>query len=300
MQRIVLIGSWLLLFILESTLSVSAKNKRLTLRNAMAKKLITVLAEGRGTTGENALKLELTSNVDDTLTIVTESGLYFKPGDSTRQPLILLGGDMFVLNAYEKKTTNVTAFCGNSSARCPLRADTYTYERQVDTNLVSILKYAKQNSVPPNLAQCAVWMFTNGHSLSSVYSPVHPIESEKFVAHIAAKMKKKIPIFYRNYRIDSSGFGAMVRRNEEKVYTNITWNGTQGYRNVYVSVYRSDGTIYKRVENNIVSDKSGSAVVVALSRPRDPAGVYFVRLHDDANNILQEKKVMIGDIPEEE
>lgn len=300
MQRIVLIGSWMLLFILQSTLSVSARNKRLTLRNAMAKKLITVDAEGRGTTGVNALKLELTSNVEDTLTIVTESGLCFEPDDSTRQPLILLGEDIFVLNAHQKKTMNVTAFCGNSSARCPLRADKYTYKRQLDTNLVSILKYAKQNNVPPVLAQGAVWLFTNRHSLSSVYSPHFPVESEKFVAYVATRLKRKTPIFYRNYRIDSSGFGAMVRRNEEKVYTNITWNGTQGYRNVYVSVYRADGTLYKRVENNIVSDKSGSAVVVELSRPRDPAGVYFVRLHDDARNILQEKKVMIGDIPEDE
>jgi len=271
-----------------------AKTRTFMIRVAMARKIIMVHATAKGTTGRNALRLEITNNTADTFSIKTESGLMFQCEDPMRQPLVLLGGDDLVLHAHEKKSIDVTAFCGNSRAYCPVAGANYNYTKQLDTNLVSILRYARSNDIPLNLAQAVVWTFTNGHPVSAIYTPQDPNVSKDFAKYVSAKLKRDMPHYFINYRIDSSGFGPMVRHGDERVFVNVNWRADQGYRNVYVSIYKADGTFYRRVENNIVIDKYGSTAVVEFFSARDPAGKYKVRVHDDANNTLQEEIVQLG------
>ncbi|MBL7690512.1 MAG: hypothetical protein JNM41_02890 [Flavipsychrobacter sp.] len=271
-----------------------AKTKKMTLRTAMFKKFVRARAVATGTTGETAMQLSVTNLGDDTLSITTESGLLFESPDSVRQPLVLMGEDVIVLNACEERSVLIPAFCGNAPKYGPLKGMEYKYVRQLDTALVSILKYAKKSNISKALVQNLVWMFTNKHPLRSVYDPSQPQQSEEFIAYLSKKLKMEVPKYYINYQLNTSGRAPMVRQGEARILTSMSWRHDQGYRNVYVSVYRADGTKYKSVESDLVTDSKGTAVVVELATVRDPAGTYKVRLHDDANNILQEKVVTIG------
>lgn len=292
MLRITMLLAGVLLFL--HPISVLAKAKKITLKTAISRKLVDVKAFGRGTTGKDALHLQLTSTTEDTIIVETESGLLFKPDDESRQPLVTLGGDVIAMVPHQNVDVNVSAFCGNSSARCPANGGGYSYLKPLDTTLAGILRYVRKNEIPLDLAQKVVWMFTNGHPLNSVYSPSLPVESQAFAAYVAKKLKQDMPLHFINYRIDNSGYGAMARTDDVKAYVNMAWKTGQGYRNMHVSIYKADGTMYKRVEGGVVTDKLGSAVVVELYSKRDPAGAYKVRLHDDANNTIDEKIVSIG------
>ncbi|GAA4461320.1 hypothetical protein GCM10023093_05770 [Nemorincola caseinilytica] len=283
-----------ILFICHTAYDAAAKNRKISLRKAIATRLVNVRAKARGGTGEKALILDVTSNSRDTLSINIEPALMFKPDDSTRQPLVTQGDEILVLNACEEKTIALDAYCGNSGAYCPKRGGRYTFSRQLDTTLVSVLRYAKSNDMPICLKQGAVWTFTNEHPLRSVYSPQYPVASENLIKYIAKKRKMDVPTYYSGYATDTSGQRPMVRRGEETLYVNMNWTAQQGSKKIYVSVYRADGTLHKRVENNIVSDKYGSAVVVRFDTRRDQAGKYIIRLHDDMNTTLQEKTVMLS------
>lgn len=271
-----------------------AKTKKMTLRTAIFKKFVRARAVATGTTGENAMQLSVANLGEDTLSITTESGLLFDSPDSTRQPLVLMGEDIIVLNACEERSVLIPAFCGNAPKNCPVRGMEYKYTRQLDTSLVSVLKYAKKNNISKSLVQNAVWMFTNRHPLRSVYDPSQPLQSEEFIAYLSKRLKMEVPKYYINYRLNTSGRAPMVRQGDARLLASMSWRHDQGYRNVYVSVYRADGSKYKSVENDFVTDTKGTTVVVELATVRDLAGTYKVRLHDDANNILQEKVVTIG------
>ncbi len=278
-----------------ATFSVHAKEKKISLKRALKDKLIELLPISTGGYCGKSLSLTLISKSKEPLTISIEPGLEFRPKDSSinAQPLILLGDEAIVLAPDEQKTTQLQTFCGNSGANAPYVGIPYSYYRQHDTNMVNVLRYARNNHLDPHLVQSAVWSFTNAHVLRSVYSHEFPNESEALVKYIASVRKMKVPSYYLEFKQEYIANRSPIRRGEERIFVNMSWRADQGYRNVYVSVYRPDGSVYKQV-GNIVSDKNGSIAVVELNMVRDRRGKYIVRLHDDANNILQEKVVLLG------
>ncbi len=281
-----------LLFIV---LGAGGKEIRTSLKKAMTDKTVSLLTESNGGYCSKGLTMELTNNSPNTMTITILPGMMFKPEDSSIkcQPLVLLGDEVITLNTKEKKSIILQTFCGNSPSSCPYKGIKYVFAKQLDSTLVGVLRYAKANNLEPHLVQCAVWTFTNNHPLRSVYIHGTPAESEKFVKYIAGVRKMPIPPYYVEYALANNANQPVIRRGQEKAYVNMSWNAGQAYRNVYVTVYKEGGELYKQVENNIISDKNGSVVVVQLNLVRDKPGTYTVRLHDDANNVLQEKKVTL-------
>ncbi len=280
-----------------STVAAAAKMKRITLRKAIKEKLISIMPVATGGYCNKGLSLDVKSTSRDTLSIKIESGLEFRPKDSSIgcQPLILQGDEVLVLNAEEQKNVQLQTYCGNSGASCPYKGLEYSYYKQQDTNLINVLRYGKNNNLAPRLIQAAVWVFTNNHPIHSAYTHDNPIVSEELVKYLAKVRKEPVPTYYMEQTIAAVPNRPVLRKGEDRVYVNVNWTVNQGYRNVYVSVYRPDGSKYKQV-GTIVSDKYGSTAAVELNLLRDKKGKYIVRLHDDANNILQEKSVVLGDM----
>ncbi len=283
-----------------ATIVVHAKEKRMSLRRALKDKLVEILPVSTGGYCNKGLSLEVKNISKETLSVSIESGMEFKPKDTSIfcQPLILLGDELLVLSAGEQKNMLLQTFCGNSEAHSPYKGIFYTFSRMQDSNLINVLRYAKRNSIPPELVQRAVWAFTNQRPLRSVYLHDYPSTSAAFVKYVATIKKKKEPAYYLEYALSGNANGPIIARGREKVYVNMSWGTNEGYRNVHVSVYKS-GEMYKSV-GGISSDKNGSTAVVELNTTRDRAGTYTVRLHDDANNILQEKVIVLGATDDDE
>ncbi len=277
------------------TLGAHGKEIRTSLKKALADKKVSLFGQSNGGYCNKGLTLELTNNSPNTMIITVLPGMLFRPEDSgiRCQPLILLGDEVITLNTKEKKSIVLQTFCGDSHASCPYKGIKYVFARQLDTTLVNVLRYAKANSLDPHLIQYAVWTFTNNHPLRTVYAHYIPTVSENFVKYIAGIRKMKVPHYFVEHTLASNANHPVIRHGQERAYVNMSWKANEGYRNVYVTVYKEGGERYKQVENNIISDKYGSVVVVELNLVRDKSGTYIVRLHDDANNILQEKTITL-------
>ena len=270
-----------------------AAKKRMTLKNAMRSKTVSVQAVSTGGYCDKSLKLELKNNTCDDIALDIEPGLIFRPEDTSLQDLVVLGNESLALAPEKKGDIILQTFCGKSYAHSPFPGRPYHFLKQADSNLTRTLKYVKANNVEIYTAQAAVWFFTNGHSLSSVYSAMQPRESENMVKFIADMLHMKIPEYFINYKTASVAGRPVIDRAQIKLEAVMHWTPTDGYRNMHLVVFRENGTVYKTIEADQVIDRYGYTVKVEFDPRRDQAGKYLVKLFDDAGKVWGQKTVVI-------
>lgn len=277
----------------------AAVSKKITLKKAMALKTISVMIKANGGIGDQSLHLDLANNTDTDYTVVIDPALIFVPTDTNYQNQVIQGDETITIAACSQKGIDMAAYCGKSYAHCPFKDLKYGYWKQGDTNMIKIMRYGKESNAGRALVQRAVWMFTNGHCLSTVYDDNDPVATEKFVSYIAGVRKCAIPAFHMSYKFNNRPGRSFMDPNA-KIYLTFHW-GHEGYRQMYLDIFKENGDLYKRIEASRIIDKDGNTVQLEFDPLRDPKGTYTVKLHDNSNKIWDEKKVTVGldpcDIP---
>lgn len=271
----------------------TASVKYMSFRAAVSAKKISVTAVSTGGYCDKSLKLKFTNKTCDDLKITVEPGLIFSPDDTSMQDLVVMGNEAVTLAPEAAGELDLQTFCGKSYAACPYPNRTYKYVRQADSNLIRTLLYVKNNSVPIGLAQSAVWVFTNGHSLSSVYDYSDPHGSETFLGYVAGLLKVKVPAYFIHYKTENKYGQRPIAPAHTRVFTVMHWQPLDGYRNMHLVVFRENGTVYKTIEADQVIDKYGATVKVEFDPRRDPVGNYVVKLYDDEGKVFGQKAVSI-------
>jgi hypothetical protein len=266
---------------------------RISLKKALASKLVTVVATSTGGYSEKSLKLGITNNSKSDLNIDIDPGLIFTPEDTSYQHLVVLGNETLAIGPSATKNVALTAFCGKSYARGPMPNLPYRFWLQGDSNMIRTLIYAKTNSVDRSLIQRAVWVFTNGYCLNSIYTSAFPRMSEDFAKYVASLRKARLPEYFSEYQLESRMGQPVLVAENAKVFVNMHW-GHEGYRHMYLTIYKENGDIYKKIEADQIIDKYGFTVLVEFDTKRDPKGTYTVQLRDDDHKIWDQKKVIIG------
>ena len=285
-----LLLSFCIIFSAFTTLSVA---NTVSLKRAMKAKMINVDAISTGGASRKSIRLQMTNNTDKELIVNVDPGLIFSPQDTVYQDLVLLGSETLVLAPSERKNIDLQTFCGKFYGRGPIPNLKYDFHKQGDSNMVKMLVYAKNNNIPIPVIQRAVWTFTNGKCLNTVYDSYWSRQSEDLVGYIASMKKMTMPEFYTEYKIQDRAGELMCASGHSKVYATIHWdNGAS--RNVYVIVYKQNGEIYKTIEADRIIDSRGSTVQVEFDSNRDPDGTYAVRAHDENGRVLDQKVVMVG------
>jgi hypothetical protein len=258
----------------------------------MTSKAITVKALSKGGACGKCIKLDLTNNTDTEFAIAIDPGLIFTPSDDKYQHLVLMGQETIALAPHATSTIDLQTFCGKSYAWGPKPNLGYSYWRQGDSNMVKMLRYANENNISKDLVQRAVWTFTNAHCLNSVYDYRFPQASEAFVAYIAKLKKCSLPDFFMEYGINNIS-GQPIMTHDARIYVTLHW-GHEGYRNMYLDIYKANGDHYKRINADRYIDKNGNTVQVEFDPIRDPKGAYNIVLHDDSRKIWDQKQVIVG------
>ena len=268
------------------------KLDKTTLKKAMAAKKVNISALSLGGYCGSCLKLQVTNNTQRNMAINVDPGLIFLPADSSMQNLVAWGDEQVEIAPGATKDVTLETFCGKSYAHCP-RADVkYTFWKQGDSGMVSTLKFAKANGIAPTVVQSAVWMFTNGHSLNNVYNTYYRPESEKLVNYIAQLKHLPIPAFYTVYPLNNRPGESVIKKDSGKVVVPVKW-GHEDYKQMYVTIYKANGDVYRRVDADRVIDKNGVTVLVEFKPKNDLNGIYKVQAKDNNNRIWYEKEVEI-------
>jgi hypothetical protein len=272
-----------------------ASLNHVSLKRAMMNKTISVNAISLGgRLGSKNIKLSLTNNTTRELTVDIDPALIFAPEDTSFQDLVLPGNETIVLAPSANADVKLQAFCGKSYAKGPYLDLKYHFKKQGDSNMIKTLNYVKANNVDVHLAQYAVWTFTNGRCLNTVYSHNNVRMSEDLMKYMAGLRKQKLPEFYSEDEINSTPGRPVCVPGFEKIYVVMHWGSEAGARNMHLTVYKENGEIYKTIEADREIDKYGSTVNVQFDARVDPAGVYLVKLRDDEGKIWGQKKVAVG------
>ena len=266
----------------------------ISLKKAMAAKLVTVNAVSNGGYCAKSISLDLTNNSTKDLAVDVDPALIFKPEDTGYQNLVLLGNETIALAPREKKEVSLQTFCGKSYGHSPAKNLCYNYWKQGDNDMIQALCYVKDNNIDLSLAQRAVWMFTNGYCLNSIYTSDHSRMSETFVKYLASLRNIVMPEYFMEYKIDTALGNRTTYTRDAKVYVTMHWNDDGYYRHMYLWIYKANGDLYKKIEADQVIDKYGVTVKVEFDPKRDLKGAYIVQLHDDANKIWDQKRVIVG------
>lgn len=187
---------------------------------------------------------------------------------------------------------NVQTFCAKAPASCPFRNLRYHFLQQGDSTMILTLKYIREHKLYNNLGQHAVWTFTNDHCINTIYDPALPDASQKLMEYVAKVRHLEIPKYYSFYQIQNRPGKSMIKENTGKEIVEMRW-GNEGYRNMYVTVYREDGTVYKRNAGNEHYSADGRSFIVTFDSAKE-RGIYYVELRDDHNRIWQRKDVSVG------
>jgi hypothetical protein len=274
--------------------SFSVSANHMTLKRAMSSKLVSVNAVGNGGACGKCIKLELANNTKTELELDVDPALIFVPEDTTYQNLVLLGNETIALAPNSCKEFSLQTFCGKSYASCPRIGLHYKFWRQGDSGLIKTLTFVKENNMAMNLAQRAVWVFTNGKCINTVYSSIDPRMSETLVKYIASLKNTRMPDYFVEHQLNERPGQVVLVPNREKVFVTMHWGAEDGYRHMRLSIFKENGEIYREVEANQIIDKIGFTVQVAFDPRVDPKGTYFVQLHDDANRVWDQKKIVVG------
>ncbi|WP_146146798.1 hypothetical protein [Taibaiella chishuiensis] len=286
-------GSWLLLLVV--CLSAPAQAALLSLKESMAKRLVTVKAVSKGGFMGQCLNLELHNNTGSDLSLAVDPALIFKPLDSRFQPLVAVGEEQVTVEAGKSKTVTLQTFCGKSSASGPAKNLTYAYWKQGDTVMRQVSRYIRQHRLFGSLGQHAIWTLTSGHCLSNVYNPSgKPDEGKALVAYMAGLLRQQMPEYYTHHNINTSGNGGEVfDLNLSKVYVPLNWK-KESRRQMHVVIFDHNRKVYREIKSGQVSNSKGEhEISVEFDPDRDPLGVYYVQLRDDESDVWIEKRVVM-------
>ncbi len=291
MHKYMKLSKILLLVILFAN-SAFADMDKTTLKKGMASKKISVKTYfGRHEFHHN-LVFKITNNTPKTLTVNVDPGLIFVPDDTTCQNMVTLGNESIELEPGATQELIAANFCGKSYAHCPRTNMNFTYWKQGDTNMLKTLAYAYTEKITNTLIQRAVWMYTNGHCLSSVYDTYRPSESEKFVNYIAKQKHRELPELFNILSCNFEPGQPVIRETAGHIVVPARWPN-EGYRHMYVTVYKANGDVYKKIDADWVTDKNGTTVLVEFNAKRDVSGTYRIEARDNNNKIWFEKRLLI-------
>lgn len=264
----------------------------ISLRKALESKMVNLKAISVGGYCGKCIKLSITNQSKTALDLAIEPALIFRPSDTSYQDLVLLGNESLAIAPGATHDITLQTFCGKSYAHSPVPGIDYTYWKQGEEAMVKTLTYVKDSSIDMWTCQHAVWMFTNHHSLSSVYSYSEPEKSARLVKYIAALKHLPIPDHYTKYHINEHPHERICDKKIEKQFVELRW-GLE-HKHMYLTIYNENGSVYKRLDGGAIVDKYGVRMVVEFDPKKDPKGKYRVELRDDDNVICYNKEVTIG------
>ena len=282
----------LIVLALFATASAKAEMDKITLKKALAGKKISMDVKRSDTDFYHSLTLTVTNTTKKPMELEIDPGMIFVPEDTNFQNLVTLGTERTQIEPGATKEVKVADFCGKSYAKGPRPGMKFSFWKQGDSLMIKTLKFARENALPTQLIQHAVWHFTNSHSLRSVYLTWYPNESEKLVKYMADLRHVPVPEYFKVLTTSTRPGEPMIKKDNSRVVVPVHWP-SEGYRNRYVTVYRENGDVYKRVEGDRIVDKYGTSLNVEFKSKRDLPGRYKVEARDNNNRIWFEKVVEI-------
>lgn len=273
-------------------IAVYAGPTRIPLSQAIQQHIVTVSAEATGNSYmQQGLKLTVKNTGSLNFILVMNQGVIFTPAEENVQPLILAGEEIMPMQPLKEATINVQTFCANSSASAPQKGMKYSYDKVAEDNLVKLLAFLKQNRMFNELGQNAVWHFTNGHSLNTVYEVNNEFTSKKVLDFITALTGAQMPEYYVKTSPRTVAGQLVYNPKVLKIFATFE-HELQAPKKLSLGIYNEQGEMIQPVFENRNFGATGHRFKVEFEAENVSAGKYYIRLKE-GENTLNEKMVEV-------
>lgn len=269
------------------TTVVYAGPTRIPLSQAIQQHIVTVSAEATGNSYmQQGLKLTVKNTGSLNFILVMNQGVIFTPVEESVQPLILAGEEIVPMQPLKEATVSVQTFCANSNAATPQKGMKYTYAKIAEDNLVKLLAFLKQNRMYNELGQNAVWYFTNGHNLNTVYDAGNEFASKKLVDFMTNLTGEKKPEYFVQTSSNTTVGQPVYNPKTLKIFASFEEELTAP-KKLTLGIYNEQGEMVQPVFENRNFAARGHRFKVEFEAEDVPAGKYYIRLKEDETTLRE-------------
>ncbi len=240
--------------------------------------------KGTGGHQENCIAIDIKNLTKDTIYLLIEQGRRFVSGDSDLQDILLVRKHEFAAPPLATIQRIGYGFCCEASMRSPGAGSLFKIGFMAPKEWIKVLDVINTYDFEAGAIQSAVWVLSDNHDISSVYSKNE--ENMKRLRTILAKVKGiEIPWYSVSYKQDT----ALVFTNQHlKVWGDIDY---QIKHNSMVSVVvRSlDGMVMETLIEDMPVNPGFYTYKMELPIHNWPKGEYEINILDNSNLLIKKK-----------
>lgn len=238
------------------------------------------------------IRITVENITKENLLLVMDSAIIMRPEDAENQNLIIGGTELLAVNTGKTRILELQTYCGESNDRAPVADHPYYFESVGSSNMGKVLAFVKANAVSNDMAQHAVWVLTNKHSLSDVYDDSNPALSRKLVNYMGELLGVDPPQYYTMKEITAMQ-GELVRpRKTMKLVATLEWQQPTPQK-LSLSIYNDKNEYIASYFTAKDFIKGQYKLTASFETKSYPAGAYTIRLLDGTQQVLKEIKVRL-------
>lgn len=280
------------LALLATSATALANVVKMDLSEALRVHMIEVAAS---TTGQKyyqrALHLKLNNKSGSTIQLTVNQGAIFQPAEKGYQPLVCAGAEMITLQPFKGGELDVQTFCADADESAPGSALVYNFSKTGSDTLVKLLAYIKKNFLFDELGQKAVWVLTNGNSLSEVYDPAREMQSAKLAEYIVSIAGVPRPSYNVNVGLSTTPGTAVYSPKPLSIHAKFE-QLLDAPKTLTLGVFDGEGKLVQEVFTNKQFGRAGHRFTVTFNSSDAPAGKYYIRLKE-GETVLEERMVEV-------
>jgi hypothetical protein len=223
-----------------------------------------------------------------------EAGRFFY-NSPTVQPFVVSRPVAIELDPGEEREVALQAFCGNSSARCPMVDQKFNKTEMGPANLSAVLQMMDKNRIVGNsFYQQVIWFYTNKHQLASVCSyDVDMKNIQKVQQFICNKEEIKMPTYKIKYSPPLTGDELEFSGRPDEIEGNLKFK-LENRSDLHVQVLDAQGKQVELLEVHLDQPSGLVELPVVLRVVGYDLGDYTVAVSDERGNILGSMPVRVS------
>jgi len=278
----------LLLFLFTNQISAqktTQPNNTYDLKDALAKKLVSIQIEGKGGHQGESLKLVCKNLRGQYLRLRIPQGQLMEPADSAQQTLVVAEEMLLAVTAKTPVEGLLKTFCTQAGDNSPSAGSKFAVGAIAPATICNLLKFiTEKGKTASSEAQIAVWCLTNGSSLGSIGDP----ELTKFVAD---QLGKDVP----GYRIRHSVVETVPGRPAELgkalvIEGNFRYYLAKDERTIMV-LLDSNGKLIKQVSKEEIMKAGEHRSSMRLEVYNLDSGKYTLRMQTKSGKVIKDMEV---------
>lgn len=152
-----------------SFISPASAQQRITLKEALTRKLVQIRIKGNGGYQGQCIKLAIKNDTDQVLSLEVPPGQMFPSEDSSVQDLITTAPLYVALEPRGVKNADLFTMCTQSYNMVPSEGERFSFGPMAEGFLLALAEKIAKGNYQNSTAQSAVWAVANRNPISDIY-----------------------------------------------------------------------------------------------------------------------------------